>query len=74
MLFLEHGASKDASVRKWQRRIDPIWKKIAGGCHSGRPIVDYVREAGWNVDRLEEGYVRGPKVLAYQYVGKAKAA
>lgn len=74
MLFVEHGASKDASIRKWQDRIDPIWKKLAGGCHSGRPIVDYVREAGWKIERLEEGYVPGPKVLGYQYWGSAVAA
>ena len=74
MLFLEHGASKDAWVGKWQKRIDPVWNKLAGGCHSGRPIVDYVREAGWQIDYLEEGYVPGPKVLAYQYWGSAIAA
>ncbi len=38
LLFLEHGAAPEESVRKWQRRIDPVWKRIAGGCHSGRPI------------------------------------
>lgn len=74
MLFVEHGASKDASVRKWQSRIDPVWKRLAGGCHTGRPIVDYVREAGWKIDHLEEGYVPGPKVLGYQYWGSAVAA
>lgn len=73
MLFLEHGASPDASVQKWQRRIDPVWKKLAGGCHSGRPIVDYIREAGWKVQRLEESYVPGPRVLGYNYWGSARA-
>ena len=74
MLFLEHGESPDPSVRKWQRRIDPIWKKLAGGCQSGRPIVDFIREAGWKVQRLEQGYVPGPRVLAYNYWGSARAA
>lgn len=74
MLFLEHGESPDPSVRKWQMRIDPIWKKLAGGCHSGRPIVDFIREAGWKVQRLEQGYVPGPRVLAYNYWGSARAA
>jgi len=74
MLFLEHGQSPDPLVRKWQGRIDPIWKKLAGGCHSGRPIVELIREAGWKLKRLEEGYVPGPKVLAYNYWGSAQAA
>jgi len=74
LLFLEHGASSEASVRKWQRRIDPIWKRLAGGCHSGRPIVDYVRDAGWQIEHLEQGYIRGPKVLAYEYRGSAFAS
>lgn len=72
MLFLEHGESRDATVRKWQRRIDPLWKRIAGGCHSGRPVLDYVRDAGWNMKHLEEGYLAGPKVLAYNYWGVAR--
>ncbi len=72
MLFLEHGQAPDARVRRWQHRIDPVWRKIAGGCHSGRPIPKLIERAGWTLDRMEQGYIPGPKVLAYNYWGAAK--
>ena len=72
LLFLEHGEAPSQRVRKWQRRIDPVWKKLAGGCHSGRPIPNLLEEAGWKVHRLEEAYIPGPKVLAYNYWGAAR--
>ena len=74
LLFLEHGAAPEASVRKWQARIDPVWKRIAGGCHSGRPIPKLLEQAGWKIDEMEEGYINFPKPLAYNYWGSAVAA
>ncbi len=73
LLFLEHGAAPEESVRKWQGRIDPLWKRIAGGCHSGRPIPKLLEQAGWKVSDMEEGYISGPKPLAYNYLGSAVA-
>lgn len=73
LLFLEHGAAPEQSVRKWQGRIDPVWKQIAGGCHSGRPIPKLLEQAGWKIAGMEEGYISGPKVLAYNYLGSAVA-
>lgn len=73
LLFLEHGAAPDASVRKWQARIDPVWKRIAGGCHSGRPIPKLLDQAGWKIQDMSQGYIRGPKPLAYNYLGSAVA-
>lgn len=72
LLFAEHGESPDANVRKWQRRIDPVWKRISGGCHSGRPILDYFDRAGWQLDRIDQGYIPGPKTLSYEYWGSAR--
>jgi ubiquinone/menaquinone biosynthesis C-methylase UbiE len=74
LLFLEHGAAPEARVRKWQSRIDPLWKRIAGGCHSGRPIPKLLEQAGWKIDEMAEGYISGPKPLAYNYWGSAAAA
>lgn len=74
LLFLEHGAAPEASVRKWQARIDPVWKWLAGGCHSGRPIPKLLEQAGWKIDEMAEGYISGPKPLAYNYWGSAIAA
>ncbi|MEO1159810.1 MAG: class I SAM-dependent methyltransferase [Pseudomonadota bacterium] len=73
LLFLEHGAAPEESVRKWQARIDPVWKRIAGGCHSGRPIPQLLEQAGWKIDEMEQAYISGPKPLAYNYWGSAGA-
>lgn len=73
ILFSEHGKAPDAKVHKWQNRIDPIWKKIAGGCHSGRDIPALFRQADLSFESLNEMYIPGPKVLGYNYWGVAKA-
>ena len=56
MLFLEHGLAPDADVRRWQERIEPVWKRLAGGCHLSRPIASALDGAGFAVDKLGEGY------------------
>lgn len=70
--FTEHGQAPDEKVKRWQDRIDPIWKKIAGGCHSGRDIPAYFKEADLKIDGLQEMYIPGPKVLGYNYWGSVK--
>jgi len=71
ILFCEHGRAPEASVAKWQNRIDPIWSKIAGGCHSGRDIPDLIAQAGLEISELHQQYIPGPKVLSYNYWGRA---
>lgn len=71
ILFTEHGKAPDASVARWQSRIDPLWSRLAGGCHSGRNIPALIRQSGLKIARLEEMYVPGPKVLSYNYWGAA---
>lgn len=73
ILFCEHGKAPDAGVHIWQNRIDPMWRKIAGGCHSGRDIPALLGEAGLNTEILEQMYIPGPRVLSYNYWGVAKA-
>ena len=53
LLFVEHGHSPDAAVAAWQRRLDPLWSRIAGGCHLDRPIAGLVRERQEVGHRLE---------------------
>jgi SAM-dependent methyltransferase len=69
--FLEHGLAPDESVRKWQRRIDPIEKKLADGCHLTRDPVALVRNAGFVIDSVESGYTKGPKPWTYFTTGSA---
>ena len=65
LFFVEHGRSPDASVAKWQRRIEPVWKRFTGGCHLTRAADELIEQAGFEVTNTEAGYVPGPKIAAY---------
>jgi ubiquinone/menaquinone biosynthesis C-methylase UbiE len=69
--FVEHGRSPDARVARWQDRLTPLQKRLAGGCHLNRPIDRLIESAGFRLDRIERFYVRGPKVGTYLYAGTA---
>ncbi len=72
LLFLEHGESPDERTRKWQHRITPGWKKLAGGCHLNRHIADLIRQGGFQIEELENLYVpRAPRIAGYIYKGRA---
>ena len=72
LLFCEHGEAPDASVQKWQRRINPLWKRIAGGCNLNRPIPRCLEEAGFKVENLETLYLPNtPRIAAFNYWGQA---
>ncbi|MFN2100562.1 class I SAM-dependent methyltransferase [Altererythrobacter sp. MF3-039] len=72
LLFLEHGRSPDASVAKWQDRIEPIWKPVAGGCHLTRPIGPALRAARFAVEPLGQRYIpKTPKFAGWMEWGIA---
>jgi len=72
MLFCEHGEAPDESVRRWQRRITPLWKRIGGGCHVGRPIPKLIEDSGFRVEGLETMYLPGtPRFAGFNYWGSA---
>ena len=72
MIFAEHGLSPDASVARWQSRINPVWKVIGGGCNLNRNIDEMISQAGFTFEALETGYIPGPKFATYNYRGVAK--
>lgn len=72
LLFVEHGHAPDLGVAAWQRRIEPMWKPLAGGCHLTRPIDRLIREAGFEITELETTYLKGPRPLTYTYAGRAR--
>ncbi|GIX20199.1 MAG: S-adenosylmethionine-dependent methyltransferase [Erythrobacter sp.] len=75
VLFLEHGRAPDAGVRRWQERIEPLWKRLAGGCHLTRPIASALAHAGFVVERLEEGYTpKAPRIAGWMEWGVARKA
>jgi len=72
-LFLEHGRAPDAAVAKWQDRIEPIWKPMAGGCHLTRPITSAVASSGLEVEPVGEGYTpNAPKFAGWMEWGVAR--
>ena len=73
LLFLEHGAAPDPGPAKWQRRIEPVWKPIAGGCHLTRPITSAIAQAGFSIARQEQGYMpKTPKFMGWTEWGEAR--
>ncbi len=71
LIFCEHGEAPDEAVRKWQKRINPLWGKIAGGCHLNRPIPRYLEDGGFKIDTIESAYIPGPKILSFEHCGVA---
>ena len=59
LIFVEHGLSPDAGVRKWQNRLTPFWRLFAGGCHLNRKMDDLVRDAGFTIAELRRDMCRG---------------
>jgi SAM-dependent methyltransferase len=69
LIFVEHGRSPDPEVVRWQDRLTPIWRRVAGGCHLNRPIDRLITEGGFAIEGLEQGYIRGPRFGTYLYRG-----
>jgi SAM-dependent methyltransferase len=72
LLFVEHGLAPERNVQKWQNRLTPVWTTISGGCHLNRPIAQIIETAGFAIERLETGYLPGPKFLAFLSEGSAR--
>ena len=72
VIFIEHGLSPDAGVRKWQNRLTPVWRRCAGGCHLNRKTDDLLRGAGFTIESLQTGYLAGPRALTFMYEGVAR--
>lgn len=73
-LFCEHGLAPDAQVAKWQRRIEPVWKRLAGGCHLTRPIGSTLTAAGLTLTDLSTMYLPStPRVVGWNEWGEARA-
>lgn len=71
LLFCEHGRAPDESVRRWQERLQPLWGKLAGGCHLGRDIPELLLQAGFRLRDLNTRYLPGPRPLSFNYWGEA---
>jgi hypothetical protein len=73
LLFTEHGFAPDAGVQAWQRRLDPLWSRVAGGCHLDRRIDRLIRDAGFDIAEMAHEYLKGPRPFTYTYSGQARS-
>jgi hypothetical protein len=74
-IFVEHGRADDPNVVRWQERIEPLWKRIGGGCHLSRPVGRLIEAAGLRIEELETGHaMRGPRIATFMYHGTAVPA
>ena len=74
LLFAEHGLAPEEGVRRWQRRLNPLWRRVAGGCNLDRKVDELVCGAGFRLASLETGYAKGPRPMSYIYLGRARPA
>ena len=71
-LFIEHGLSPDAKVARWQRRLDPIQKRLGDGCHLTRDIAGLIEASPLQVATCDRFYLRQtPRIAGYTYRGVA---
>jgi len=72
LVFCEHSRAPDAQIARWQDRINPLWKRLAGGCHINRDIMSLIRDAGFKVRDLEQMYLPGtPRIAGFNVWGSA---
>lgn len=72
LLYAEHGAAPDANVRKWQDRIEPVWKRLAGGCHLTRPVTSAIAAGGFDTHEAGERYApKTPRWVGWMEWGEA---
>jgi ubiquinone/menaquinone biosynthesis C-methylase UbiE len=71
LIFCEHGAAPDANVRRWQDRINPVWRRFGGGCHLNRVIPELIEQGGFRIERMDTMYIPGWRPASYNYWGSA---
>src|SRR2546426_5810714 len=70
--FLEHGLAPDEPVRRWQHRLEPLQKRVFGGCHLTPPIADLVTAAGFTITDIHVFYEKSaPKPFVPYSLGVA---
>jgi ubiquinone/menaquinone biosynthesis C-methylase UbiE len=71
LLFCEHGAAPDEAVRRWQDRINPLWKRLSGGCNLNRAIPEVIEQGGFSIKGMETMYIPGWRPASFNYWGTA---
>ena len=71
VLFIEHGKAPDANVDKTQNMVNPLWRRVSGGCHLNRDIPELLQSSGFKIDRIEDMYLPGWRPATYNVWGMA---
>ena len=71
LIFCEHGLAPDEDVRRWQNLMNPIWKRMGGGCNLNRPIPNLIEQGGFKINNIETMYIPGWKPASFNYWGSA---
>jgi ubiquinone/menaquinone biosynthesis C-methylase UbiE len=74
LLFVEHGRAPEPGVARWQDRLDPLWSRLAGGCHLNRKMDDLIGDNGFWIETLENARLPGPRTHTFLYQGRARPA
>ena len=74
LLFVEHGRAPEPGVARWQDRLDPLWSRLAGGCHLNRKMDDLISGSGFRIEALKNARIPGPRTHTYFYDGRARPA
>jgi len=72
LIFCEHGVAPDVNVRRFQNCINPVWKRIGGGCHLNREIPELIEHGGFRIKELKTMYIPGWRPASFNYWGTAK--
>lgn len=73
LLFCEHGRAPQPEVQRWQDRLTPMWKQLAGGCHLNRDVPAMLTAGGFKIGAMEQQYLKGPRPLTWVSSGWATA-
>lgn len=71
LVFCEHGLAPDEGVRRWQHRVNPIWRRVGGGCNLNRDIPSLLRAGGFRIRDMDAMYIPGWKPASFNYWGTA---
>ncbi|MFV0316286.1 MAG: class I SAM-dependent methyltransferase [Microthrixaceae bacterium] len=72
--FYEHVRSADPRAARWQERVDVVWPKLAGGCHTSRDVLSAVERTGWTaIEHRDFTFSpgRAPNPVAPHTIGRA---
>ena len=74
LIYCEHGKAPDQNVERWQNRLNSGWSRFTGGCNMNRDIPVLIEEGGFEITQDERMYIPGPKILNYNFWGRAQAS